>query len=258
MAIVVIYIVLGILYESFTHPLTILSGLPAAGFGALLTLLIFKTESEPLRVRRHHHARRPREEERHHDGGLRDRSAARARQVAASTAIHEACLVRFRPIMMTTMAALFGTLPIALGCRRRRRSAAAARPGGGGRAARVAVAHALHHARVLRLHRGPAAAPHVSAASSPGRRAARGRAGELAGRRSRRIGELAGQAVEQRSLSAEGVSHPKHFMVDVRIALVLDRLADAGHRLHAVARVVAGRRTAGAGTRSASADRRCR
>jgi HAE1 family hydrophobic/amphiphilic exporter-1 len=44
MAIVVIYIVLGILYESFTHPLTILSGLPAAGFGALLTLLIFKTE----------------------------------------------------------------------------------------------------------------------------------------------------------------------------------------------------------------------
>ena len=77
MAIVVIYIVLGILYESFTHPLTILSGLPSAGFGALLTLLHLQDRAEPLRVRRRHHARRPREEERHHDGGLRRRGAAR-------------------------------------------------------------------------------------------------------------------------------------------------------------------------------------
>ena len=60
-------------------------------------------------------------------------------------AIHEACLVRFRPIMMTTMAALVGTLPIALGLRRRRRIAAAARPGGRRRPARVAAADALHH-----------------------------------------------------------------------------------------------------------------
>ena len=114
MAIVVIYIVLGILYESFTHPLTILSGLPSAGFGALLTLLVFQPGAEPLRVRRHHHAGRPREEERHHDGRLRGRGAARRGNDAAE-AIHEACLVRFRPIMMTTMAALVGTLPIALG-----------------------------------------------------------------------------------------------------------------------------------------------
>jgi len=114
MAIVVIYIVLGILYESFTHPLTILSGLPAAGFGALLTLLIFKTELSlyafvgvimlvglvkkngimmvdfAIEAQREH-GKSPRE------------------------AIHEACLVRFRPIMMTTMAALVGTVPIALG-----------------------------------------------------------------------------------------------------------------------------------------------
>jgi hydrophobic/amphiphilic exporter-1 (mainly G- bacteria), HAE1 family len=114
MAIVVIYIVLGILYESFTHPLTILSGLPAAGFGALLTLLIFRTELSLYAfvgvimlvglvkkngimmvdfavVAQREHGKTPRE------------------------AIHEACLVRFRPIMMTTMAALVGTLPIALG-----------------------------------------------------------------------------------------------------------------------------------------------
>ena len=116
LAIFVIYIVLGILYESFIHPLTILSGLPSAGFGALLTLLIFKPGAEHLRVRRHHHAGRPREEERDHDDRLRGRGAARARQVSRADAIYEACLVRFRPIMMTTMAALVGTLPIALGC----------------------------------------------------------------------------------------------------------------------------------------------
>src|SRR5207302_7955958 len=114
MAIVVIYIVLGILYESFTHPLTILSGLPSAGFGALLTLLIFKMELSlyafvgvimlvglvkkngilmvDFAV----------ESQRQHGKELVD-------------AIQEACLVRFRPIMMTTMAALVGTLPIALG-----------------------------------------------------------------------------------------------------------------------------------------------
>ena len=83
MAIIVIYIVLGILYESFTHPLTILSGLPSAGFGALLTLLVFQHGAEPLRLRRGHHARRAREEERHHDGGLRRRRAARSREGAA-------------------------------------------------------------------------------------------------------------------------------------------------------------------------------
>jgi HAE1 family hydrophobic/amphiphilic exporter-1 len=114
MAIVVIYIVLGILYESFTHPLTILSGLPAAGFGALLTLLIFKTELSLYAfvgvimlvglVKK--------------NGIMMVDFAVEAQREHGKSpreAIHEACLVRFRPIMMTTMAALVGTVPIALG-----------------------------------------------------------------------------------------------------------------------------------------------
>jgi hydrophobic/amphiphilic exporter-1 (mainly G- bacteria), HAE1 family len=114
MAIVVIYIVLGILYESFTHPLTILSGLPSAGFGALLTLLLFKTELSLYAfvgvimlvglVKK--------------NGIMMVDFAVEAQREHGKSpreAIHEACLVRFRPIMMTTMAALVGTLPIALG-----------------------------------------------------------------------------------------------------------------------------------------------
>jgi hydrophobic/amphiphilic exporter-1 (mainly G- bacteria), HAE1 family len=114
MAIVVIYIVLGILYESFTHPLTILSGLPSAGFGALLTLLLFKTELSLYAfvgvimlvglVKK--------------NGIMMVDFAVEAQREHGKNpeeAIHEACLVRFRPIMMTTMAALVGTLPIALG-----------------------------------------------------------------------------------------------------------------------------------------------
>jgi HAE1 family hydrophobic/amphiphilic exporter-1 len=114
MAIVVIYIVLGILYESFTQPLVILSGLPAAGFGALLTLMVFKTDLSLYAfvgiimlvglVKKN---------------GIMmvDFAAEAERQHGKSPleAIHEACLVRFRPIMMTTMCALVGTLPIALG-----------------------------------------------------------------------------------------------------------------------------------------------
>ena len=113
MAIIVIYIVLGILYESFTHPLTILSGLPSAGFGALLTLVIFRTELSLYAfvgvimlvglVKKN---------------GIMMVDFAIAAQEQGKTpadAIHEACVVRFRPIMMTTMAALVGTLPIALG-----------------------------------------------------------------------------------------------------------------------------------------------
>jgi HAE1 family hydrophobic/amphiphilic exporter-1 len=114
MAIVVIYIVLGVLYESFTHPLTILSGLPAAGFGALLTLLLFKTELSLYAfvgvimlvglVKK--------------NGIMMVDFAVETQRQNGRTqreAIREACLVRFRPIMMTTMAALVGTLPIALG-----------------------------------------------------------------------------------------------------------------------------------------------
>jgi HAE1 family hydrophobic/amphiphilic exporter-1 len=113
LAVLVIYIVLGILYESFVHPLTILSGLPAAGVGALLTLLIFRHDLNIyafvgiiMLV------------------GIVKKNAimmidfalqAEARGKTAAEAIFEGCLLRFRPIMMTTMAALMGTLPIALG-----------------------------------------------------------------------------------------------------------------------------------------------
>ena len=114
LAIAVVYIVLGVLYESYIHPLTILSGLPSAGFGALLTLILFKVDLSiysfvglimligivkknaimqidfALEAERKHHK-------------------------SPKDAIFEGCLIRFRPIMMTTMAALLGTLPIALG-----------------------------------------------------------------------------------------------------------------------------------------------
>ncbi|MEO8055966.1 MAG: efflux RND transporter permease subunit, partial [Acidobacteriota bacterium] len=112
-AILVIYMVLGILYEDFFHPITILSALPFAGFGALLTLLIFKTELSIYAfvgvillvglVKK--------------NGIMMVDFAVEARRAGkgAQEAIYEACVVRFRPIMMTTMAALMGTLPIALG-----------------------------------------------------------------------------------------------------------------------------------------------
>src|SRR5437879_1427664 len=114
LAVLVIYIVLGILYENFLHPITILSGLPSAGLGALATLLMFHDELNiysfvgiimligivkknaimmidfALESQRLHHT-------------------------PPAEAIYEACLIRFRPIMMTTMSALVGTLPIALG-----------------------------------------------------------------------------------------------------------------------------------------------
>jgi len=114
LAILVIYIVLGILYESFIHPLTILSALPLAGFGALLTLWIFKVELSIYAfvgiimlvglVKK--------------NGIIMIDFALEAQRTEGKgprDAIFEACLVRFRPIMMTTMSALMGTLPIALG-----------------------------------------------------------------------------------------------------------------------------------------------
>jgi len=113
-AILVIYLVLGILYESFIHPLTILSGLPSAAFGALLTLQIFGYSLDLygfvgviMLI------------------GIVKKNAImmvdfaiereRAGHKTAAEAIYEGCLVRFRPIMMTTMAALMGTAPIAFG-----------------------------------------------------------------------------------------------------------------------------------------------
>jgi HAE1 family hydrophobic/amphiphilic exporter-1 len=113
-AVLVIYLVLGILYESFIHPLTILSGLPSAGLGALLTLMIFHRELDIYAF----------------VGlimliGIVKKNAImmidfaldkqRREGEAARQAIYEACVIRFRPIMMTTMSALMGTLPIALG-----------------------------------------------------------------------------------------------------------------------------------------------
>ena len=114
MAIVVIYVVLGILYESFIHPITILSGLPSAGLGALATLLIFQDELNIYSfvgiimligiVKKNAIMMI--------DFAL---GAQRGHRLAPAEAMYQACLVRFRPIMMTTMAALMGTLPIALG-----------------------------------------------------------------------------------------------------------------------------------------------
>jgi hydrophobic/amphiphilic exporter-1 (mainly G- bacteria), HAE1 family len=114
LAIVVIYIVLGILYESYIHPLTILSGLPAAGFGALITLLLFGKDLNLYAfvgiimlvgiVKKNAIMMI--------DFAL---EAQRNEGKAPMDAIFEGALVRFRPIMMTTMAALMGTLPIAIG-----------------------------------------------------------------------------------------------------------------------------------------------
>ncbi len=113
-ALLVIYIVLGILYESFIHPLTILSGLPAAGFGALITLMLFHKELNIyafvgvimlLGIVKKNAIMMI-------DFAL---EAQRARGKAPLEAIYEGAIIRFRPIMMTTMAALMGTLPIAVG-----------------------------------------------------------------------------------------------------------------------------------------------
>jgi multidrug efflux pump len=113
-ALVTVYIVLGILYESYIHPITILSTLPSAGVGALLALLLFKTELSLIAM----------------IGiilliGIVKKNAIimidfaldaeRKDAKPPEDAIYEACLMRFRPIMMTTMAALLGALPLAVG-----------------------------------------------------------------------------------------------------------------------------------------------
>ncbi len=113
-AVVVIYLVLGILYESFIHPITILSGLPAAGLGALLTLLLFGQDLNLYSfvgiilligiVKKNAIMMI--------DFAL---EAERKEGKPPEEAIFEGCMQRFRPIMMTTMAALLGTLPIAFG-----------------------------------------------------------------------------------------------------------------------------------------------
>ena len=113
-ALVVIYIVLGILYESLVHPVTVLSTLPSAGVGAVLALLIFKLDFSLIAL----------------IGvflliGIVKKNAIliidfaidaeRTRGISATEAVREACLLRFRPILMTTMAAILGALPLAIG-----------------------------------------------------------------------------------------------------------------------------------------------
>ena len=132
-AIGVVYIVLGVLYESYIHPITILSGLPSAGVGALLTLISVQVRAEYLLVRRAGHAGRHREEERHHADRFRARSRAQARTRRPAEAIYEGCLIRFRPDHDDHHGGAAGRGPMALGYGVGRRSAASARPGGGGR-----------------------------------------------------------------------------------------------------------------------------
>ena len=114
LALVTVYIVLGILYESYIHPLTISPPFPSAGVGALLFLFLFKVDLSVIAMIGIILLIGIRQEERHHDDRLRPHRRARTRQVPEE-AIFEACLLRFRPIMMTTMAALLGGLPLALG-----------------------------------------------------------------------------------------------------------------------------------------------
>jgi HAE1 family hydrophobic/amphiphilic exporter-1 len=114
LTVLVVYIILGILYESFVHPITILSGLPVAGLGALLTLMLFGYELTIIAligiimligiVKKNAIMMI--------DFALQQQRAGVADPAAA---IYEAALLRFRPIMMTTMAAIMGALPIALG-----------------------------------------------------------------------------------------------------------------------------------------------
>jgi multidrug efflux pump len=109
-----LYIVLGVLYESWVHPLTILSTLPSAGVGALVALMLFRTEFSVIAM----------------IGvimliGIVQKNAImmidfalaaqRSREVSSRDAIFEACLLRFRPILMTTLAALLASIPLALG-----------------------------------------------------------------------------------------------------------------------------------------------
>ena len=151
-ALVTVYIVLGVLYESYIHPLTILSTLPSAGVGAILALLMFQQELSVVAligiilligiVKK--------------NGIMMIDFALEAERKDGKNsvdAIYQACLLRFRPIMMTTMAAMLGGLPLALGTRHRFGIAPAAGHCHCRRPDRQPGADALHHAGHLHFLR---------------------------------------------------------------------------------------------------------
>ena len=151
-AVLTIYILLGVLYESYIHPITILSGLPSAGIGALLALSYFHMDLSVIAiigillligiVKKNAIMMVDFALERRREGGM-----------DALAAIREAALIRFRPIIMTTLAALLGALADRAGRRRRVGAAPAARRRDRRRPMRLAIADALHHAGRLLLPR---------------------------------------------------------------------------------------------------------
>lgn len=169
-ALITIYIVLGVLYESYVHPLTILSTLPSAGVGALLALLAFGTEFSIMAL----------------IGvilliGIVKKNAImmidfaldaeRRRGLSPHDAIYEACLLRFRPIMMTTMAAMLGALPLAIGL------------GDGGELRQplgIAIVGGLLLSQALTLYSTPVIYLYMDRFSAWGRRLRGGRAAPLA------------------------------------------------------------------------------
>ena len=170
-ALITIYLVLGVLYESFVHPLTILSTLPSAGVGALLALIAFRTEFSIMSL----------------IGvilliGIVKKNAImmidfaldaqRTRALSPSDAIFEACLLRFRPIMMTTMAAMLGALPLAIGM------------GDGGELRRplgIAIVGGLILSQMLTLYSTPVIYLYMDRLRSWGRRVKRGGGAPAAG-----------------------------------------------------------------------------
>ena len=165
-ALLAVYIVLGMLYESYVHPVTILSTLPSAGIGALVALMLFGVDLSIIAI----------------IGlllliGIVKKNAIllidfaieaeRNEGASPEDAIVRACSLRFRPILMTTFAALFGALPLAFGTGLGLRAAAAARHHDRRRPARLAAAHALHDAGRLPRARAPAEALRLVRARHP-------------------------------------------------------------------------------------------
>ena len=192
-AVMTIYILLGVLYESYIHPITILSGLPSAGIGALIALELFHMDLSVIAiigillligiVKKNAIMMVDFALERRRDGGM-----------DALTAIREAALIRFRPIIMTTLAALLGIAADRARRRRRIGAAPAARRRHRRRPLRLAIADALHHAGCLHLSRqdrhcgSPAGATSTKAHAGARAADAAGGGGVRAGRAGRARG----------------------------------------------------------------------